>query len=74
MGPSLSALSRSTLKKSMGEHIDNRKGLKRKKLKEGTDPTTRFTRVTFKNYLREIEEELLEADLETPIEDDDLDI
>lgn len=57
----------------MGEHIDNRKGLKRKKLKEGTDPNKRFTRVTFKNYLREIEEELLEADLETPDVEDETD-
>lgn len=50
----------------MGEHIDNRKGGKRKKgtFQESTDPIlARRRRVTFKNYLREVEEELLEADL-----------
>jgi len=59
----------------MGEHIDNRKP-KHKKLKEGNDPLSRARRVTFKNYLREVEEELLEADLETaeePVADEDLD-
>jgi len=60
----------------MGEHIDNRKP-KRKKLKEGNDPLSRARRVTFKNYLREVEEELLEADLENaevkdPVADEDL--
>lgn len=61
----------------MGEHIDNRKyGKRNKKIKEGVDPQTRATRVTFKNYLREIEEELLEADAEEddiPLDDDQLD-
>lgn len=47
----------------MGEHIDNRKS-KRKKLKEGVDPLSRARRVTFKNYLLEVEEDLLEDDLE----------
>ena len=48
----------------MGEHIDNRKGPKRKKFKEGTDPLARANRVTFKSYLREIEEEFLETDID----------
>ena len=54
----------------MGEHIDNRKHGPKRKLKERNDPLTRATRVTFKNYLREIEEELLEADLEEDAVDD----
>ena len=52
----------------MGEHIDNRKnGIKRRKkgFMETVDPVlARQRRVTFKNYLREVDEELLEADLE----------
>ena len=72
MGPSLSATRQSLAKTSMGDHIDNRKGVKHKKRKmgEGVDPAlARRRRVTFKNYLREVEEELLEADLETQEED-----
>jgi hypothetical protein len=70
VGPNLLAvIGLETRETKMGEHIDNRKyGKRNKKLKEGNDPLARATRVTFKNYLREIEEELLEADLE--IEDD----
>lgn len=46
----------------MGEHIDNR-GSKKKKLKEhNTD--ARQNRITFKRYLRDLEEELLDLDLE----------
>lgn len=49
----------------MGEHIDNRStGPRRKKVTEGADILARKRRVTFKNYIRELEEELLEADLE----------
>lgn len=48
----------------MGEHIDNRKAPKHKKLKEGGDPSARANRATFKQYLREIDEELLEAEEE----------
>ncbi len=46
----------------MGEHIDNR-GSRKKKVKEH-DAGARRTRVTFKNYLRELEEELLEEELD----------
>lgn len=56
----------------MGEHIDNRKHAKKpKKLKESFDPQARAKRVTFKNYLRELEEELLEQDLDADADDDD---
>lgn len=51
----------------MGEHIDNRKSGKHKKkrVKENGDPfLARHQRVTFKNYLREVEKELLEEELE----------
>lgn len=54
----------------MGEHIDNR-GPRRKKANESEDILARKRRVTFKNYIRELEEDLLEDDLE--ITDDDLD-
>ena len=56
----------------MGEHIDNRKhGPKRKKaFTEGSDPLARRNRVTFKNYLREVEENLLEDELLEIVEDD----
>lgn len=61
----------------MGEHIDNRKGFrKHKKFSEGVEPAARARRVTFKSYLREIEEELLEdelEELEKPAVDDDKD-
>lgn len=58
----------------MGEHIDNR-NLRRKKTNE--DNLARKRRVTFKNYIRELEEDLLDQDLEaddvpTSEEDDDV--
>lgn len=58
----------------MGEHVDNRKYSKKSKKRvfEG-DELSRQRRVTFKNYLREVEEELLEADLEDPLDDLDED-
>jgi hypothetical protein len=61
----------------MGEHIDNRKGVNKRHKKgfqEATDPVlARRSRVTFKNYLRHVEEELLEADLDVPDKDPELD-
>lgn len=51
----------------MGEHIDTR-GQRRKKVNESEDLLARKRRVTFKNYIRELEEDLLEDDLE---EDED---
>jgi hypothetical protein len=53
----------------MGEHIDNRGPKKKKKIKEhNTD--ARQNRITFKRYLRDLEEDLLDLDLEA--EDDEL--
>lgn len=47
----------------MGEHIDNHKCGKRKPdFNESGEPLNRKRRVTFKNYLREVEEELLEQE------------
>lgn len=55
----------------MGEHIDNR-GPKRKKTNESADILARKRRVTFKNYIRELEEEeLLNDDLEDEEDQDD---
>lgn len=45
----------------MGDHIDNR-GSKRKKVKEH-DEMARRRRTSFKQYLRDLEEELLEEDM-----------
>ncbi|WP_407306532.1 hypothetical protein [Acinetobacter sp.] len=45
----------------MGEHIDTR-GPRRKKTNEGKDILDRKRRVTFKNYIRELEEEELMND------------
>jgi len=53
----------------MGEHIDNR-GPRRKKTNESEDDLARKRRVTFKNYIRELEEDLLEDDLD--VEEDDV--
>ena len=58
----------------MGSHIDTR-GFKRKKLGE-SDDMARRRRATFKQYLQQIEEDLLEDDLttldpETPEADQD---
>ena len=47
----------------MGEHIDTR-GTRRKKTNESEDILARKRRVTFKNFVRELEEDLLEDDLE----------
>jgi hypothetical protein len=47
----------------MGEHIDTRATQKRKKLKEH-DTNARHARITFKRYLRDLEEELLEIEAE----------
>jgi hypothetical protein len=52
----------------MGNHIDNR-GNKRQKVKEH-DELARRRRTSFKQYLQDLEEELLEADLNS---DDELD-
>jgi hypothetical protein len=51
----------------MGEHIDKRKADRKRKAFE-SDESARRQRVTFKNYLREMREEELEAEL------DDLDL
>jgi hypothetical protein len=45
----------------MGEHIDNRSP-RRKKTNEANDVLARKRRVTFKNYIRELEEEELMND------------
>jgi hypothetical protein len=56
----------------MGEHIDTR-APKRKKVKEH-DEAARRRRASFKQYLRQVEEELLEEDLDDDFDDfDDLD-
>lgn len=54
----------------MGYHIDNRTK-KHKKVKEH-DENARRSRTSFKQYLRELEEELLEEDLTSDdiLEDD----
>jgi hypothetical protein len=46
----------------MGNHIDTR-GSRRQKVREGDD-LARRRRATFKQYLQQIEEELLEEDLD----------
>lgn len=48
----------------MGEHIDTRGQRRRKKTVESEDNLARKRRVTFKNYLREREEEELLEDLD----------
>jgi hypothetical protein len=52
----------------MGDHIDNR-ATKRKKVKEH-DEGARHRRTSFKQYLRQLEEELLEDDLAGDSQDD----
>jgi hypothetical protein len=48
------------------KHTDRRKSdRKPNKLKEGKDFDARQRRVSFKNYVRELEDDLLEQDLET---------
>lgn len=48
------------------KHVDNRKCAKapKKKFKEGMDRDARRQRLSFKNYVRELEEEFLEDDLD----------
>jgi hypothetical protein len=48
------------------KHVDNRKSNKapKKKFKEGMDRDARRQRVSFKNYVRELGEELLDDDLD----------
>lgn len=48
----------------MGNHVDTR-DTRRQKVREH-DELTRRNRVTFKQYLRHIEEDLLEDDLNAP--------
>jgi hypothetical protein len=58
----------------MGEHVDIKKNYRKKKnlFTEGTDVgANRRRRVSFKSYLRDIDEELLETDPEPEDEDDD---
>lgn len=57
----------------MGEHIDSRKKAhKRKKVNEGyTDGSKRHQRVSFKNFIRDLDEELLEQDLEAEDDEED---
>ena len=45
------------------KHADHRKGAGKKKFKESKDRDARLRRVNFKNYVRELEEDLLEHDL-----------
>ena len=54
----------------MGEHIDNR-GPRRKKTNESEDILARKRRVTFKNYIRELEEEALLNAEDDPEDDAD---
>jgi hypothetical protein len=57
----------------MGEHIDLRAQARKKKLKEH-DTNARQVRVSFKRYLRDLEEEQLLNDLEMdPVPDTDRD-
>ena len=46
------------------KHADHRKGAGKQKFKEHKDRDARQRRLNFKNYVRELEEELLEDDLE----------
>jgi len=54
----------------MGEHIDNRSP-RRKKTKESEDILARKRRVTFKNYIRELQEEEMLEDLDEEEDDQD---
>lgn len=58
----------------MGEHIDNRKKRHKKSFNESDSASARQRRVSFKNYLREVEEEFLETELEPVEEGDDVDL
>ena len=58
----------------MGEHIDNRKGAgrRREEVSETVDvKTARRRKATFKGYLRELEDELHESELDDDAEDDE---
>lgn len=55
----------------MGEHIDNR-APKRKKVKE-YDEGARHRRTSFKQYLRDLDEEILEQELEDAEDDENYD-
>lgn len=55
----------------MGDHIDNR-APKRKKVREH-DEGARHRRTSFKQYLRDLEEEILQQELEDDADLDDLD-
>lgn len=49
------------------KHVDNRKSVKKHKKKyfnENAEPEKRIERVSFKNYMRAIEEELLDTDFD----------
>lgn len=49
------------------KHADSRKnGKTKKKFNEGLDKIARKARASFKNYVRELEEGLLEDDLDAP--------
>lgn len=52
------------------KHADRRSKKPKKKVNEAADKLARRQRVSFKNYVRELEEELLEQDMEL---EDDLD-
>jgi len=51
------------------KHADRKNKAPKKKFKESTDPAARQRRVSFKNYVRALEEELLDDDLD--LVDDD---
>jgi hypothetical protein len=55
----------------MGNHIDTRD--KRKKVRENFDDAARRRKASFKQYLRDLEEELLDEELEdqTELDQDD---
>lgn len=44
---------------------------KKKKLGEGVGES-RFAKISFKNYIRQLDEELLDADLEDDLSEDDI--
>lgn len=46
------------------KHEDRKSKAPKKKFKEGVDREARHRRVSFKNYVRELEEELLDDDLD----------
>jgi hypothetical protein len=52
------------------KHANRKDKAPRKKFKEGRDREERMRRVSFKNYVRELEEHLLENDVD--VDDDTL--